>query len=203
MKYMETIVSKEELDSIRKIKGEVTGDCIKNDLDYVFKKEGKEGLERVESVMANLGFLVNHKKLRVTDIYPVAFPITLIMVIKRLFNYSENDLEKMGRLEARISSTIIRLFMKHFISLNVLANNAQKMWGEHYKMGNISVIEQNAEKGYVYLKIENFKTHIFICHVLGGYFAGMLEVIVGKKVTVKEIKCENKGDEYHEFHFNW
>jgi len=200
---METIITKEELSKFKKIKGEVTGDCIKNDLDFILKKEGEEGLKRVEMVMGKLGFPIDRAKLKLTDIYPLSFPVTLIVVVKRLFNYNKKDLENMGRMEAKISSTIIRLFMKYFVSFDMLANNAQKMWEEHYKIGNLRVIDHSRNKGYVHFRIENFKAHVFICHVLGGYFAGLLEMIVGKKVTVEEVKCEHRGDAYHELHLTW
>jgi len=200
---MEEIILKEELDNIKKTQGEVTGDCIKNDLDFVLKKEGKEGLKGVEDAMAKAGYPINYKKLGLTDIYPAAFPVALIIIIKRLFNYDENDLEKMGRVEARISSKMIRAFLKYFVSLSLLANNAQRMWRAHYKMGDFNVTDYDIKKGYVRFRIENFKTHVFICQVFKGYFAGFLEMIVGKKTTGEETKCTFKGDDYHEFLIKW
>jgi len=197
------MISEEELDKIKKTQGKATGDCIKNDLDFVLKKEGKEGLRRVEDAMAKLGYPINYKKLGLTDIYPAAFPVALIIIIKRLFNYDENDLEKMGRMEARISSRMIRTFLKYFISLDLLANNAQRMWRAHYKMGDFKVTGYDVKKRYVCFRIENFKTHVYTCQVLKGYFAGFLEMIVGKKTTAEETKCVHRGDEYHEFLIRW
>ncbi len=202
MNYMEQIISKEELDDIKKVKGEVTGDCLKNDLDFVIKKGGKDTLRKIEETMAQSGFPIDYKKMKLTDIYPASFPVALIIIIQRMFNYNEKDLEEMGRVESKISSTIIRLFMKYFISFDMLAKNAQRIWREHYKMGDISVTDYD-KNGHVRFKIENFNTHVFICHVLRGYFAGLLEMIVGKKVTATEPKCVHKGNAYHEFLMKW
>ncbi|MCK4240082.1 MAG: hypothetical protein KAX30_00535, partial [Candidatus Atribacteria bacterium] len=63
------------MEEIKNIEGEVTGDCLKNDLDFVLKKEGKEALERVEAAMEKIGYPIKHKDIRLTDIYPVAVPI--------------------------------------------------------------------------------------------------------------------------------
>lgn len=200
---MEEIISKEKLKEIKQIRGEVTGDCLKNDLSFVLKKEGEEALKKIEEAMKEIGYPIEYKKIKLTDLYPVAAPIALIIIIQKLFNYNDNQLEEMGRMESKISSSIIRLFMKFFISLDVAAKNAQRMWKEHYKFGKLSIPEHNHKEKYVILRLEDFKTHIFICQVLRGYFSGVLEMIVGEKVVSEETKCIYRGDEYHEFIFKW
>ncbi len=200
---MEEIISKEKLEEIKKTKGEVTGDCLKNDLNFVLEKEGKEALEKIEEIMKGLGYPIEHKNIKLKDIYPAAVPVVLIVVIQKFFNYNDTQLEEMGKVESKISSSIIRLFMKFFISLDVAAKNAQRMWREHYKFGKLSIPEYNRKEKYAILRVEDFKTHIFICRVLKGYFSGVLEMIVGEKVTSEETKCIYRGDEYHEFLFKW
>jgi predicted hydrocarbon binding protein len=200
---MEQIISKEKLEEIKNIKGEVTGDCLKNDLNFILEKEGHEALGKIEAAMENIGYPIKHKDIKLTDIYPIAVPVALIIIIQKTFNYSEADFEEMGRVEAKISSNIIRLFMRYFISFDMAVNNVQRMWRTHYKIGNVSIPDHDRKKGYAVLRIENFKTHIFICQVLKGYFSAAVELVVGKKVTCEETKCIHKGDDYHEFLLRW
>jgi len=198
---MEQIISKEELEEIKNIKGELTGEVLKNDLDFVLQKEGEGALERVKVAMENVGYPINDIKL--TNLYPLAMGATLIIVIKKIFSYGTAELEEMGRMEAKISSHLIRIFMRYFISLSMVVNNVQRMWQEYYKVGRVSMPDYDTKKGYAIFRIENFKAHIFLCQLLGGYFAATLELIVGKKVSPQETKCVHKGDEYHEFLLKW
>ena len=200
---MEEIISKEKLKEIEAMEEKVTGDCLKNDLNFILKKEGKEALKKVEEAMREIGYPIEHKTIKLDELFPVAVPISLIIVIQKNFNYDDTQLEEMGKIESKISSSIIRLFMKFFISLDVAAKNAQRMWQEHYKFGKLSIPEYSRKEKYIILRVEDFKTHIFICRVLKGYFSGVVEMIVGAKVTSEETKCIYKGDEYHEFTFKW
>ena len=51
---MEEIISKKELDELKKIKGMVRGTVFKESKEFVFKEEGKEGIQRLEDAMASL-----------------------------------------------------------------------------------------------------------------------------------------------------
>jgi len=200
---MEKIISEEQSDNLMRLPGEVTSVSLKNDLDFVLREEGEEGLKRLEKAMANEGFPIKHKELKSGKVYPFRMAIALIIVIQRLFNYDNDKLREMGRVEARISSFLIRVFMRHFISLERVAKEVPTMWKEHYNVGQPRVMELNKEKKYVVLRIEDFHSHPFICQVHQGYFPAMVEMVVGTKVSCQETKCIFRGDPYHEFLLKW
>ena len=200
---MEEIISKEELQKIKEIKGEVTGACIANDLEFIFRKEGKEGLKKLEDAMAKLGYQLKYKELKMLDLYSAQIPVILIILIKKLFNYDNKKFQEMGMAESKISPLIIRLYMKYFVSPERVAKELPKMWDKHYKIGRIKVAEFNKKEKYIILRIEDFRLHPFICQVLSGYFAGMLQMIFKEQGTCKETKCIFQGDECHEFLLEW
>ena len=200
---MEQIISKEELDEIKKIKGEITGDCIMNDFDFILKQKGGDGLKKIEDAMAGAGYPIKRKDIKLTELYPVGADIVLVVSVGKIFNYGEKEFEKMGRTQAKISSKIIRTFMRYFISIDRVAKEGQRMWNQHYKFGEVRLPEYDEKKKYAILRIENFRTHPFICPIFKGYFADILEIIIGKDVSCEETKCVHRGDEYHEFIFKW
>ncbi len=50
------IIPDEELKKIKEIKGEAIGASLKEDLQFILKKEGPEGLKKVEEELKKLGY---------------------------------------------------------------------------------------------------------------------------------------------------
>lgn len=88
-----------------------------------------------------------------------------------------------------------------------------KRWGKFYqsagvgwfKLENINIGFEKA-KGYVRVKQsfiaeEYGKSDQPVCHFLCGFFASVLQEVLGEKLTCEEVKCTAKGDPYCEFEF--
>ena len=135
---MEEIISKEELEEFKKIKGEIRGIALKSALDFVLKKEGRDGLRKVENVMIDLGYPIEHNKISVMNFYSLRIETILFAVIKELFNYNEKDFYEMGEFQFKMPITI-RLFMRYLSSLNTVARAAPKMWETYFTIGNLEI----------------------------------------------------------------
>ncbi len=199
---MEEIITKEIVQELMKIKGETRGASMKGDLEYVLHKEGAEGLKKLEDEMARLGYPIRFKELRAMELYPVGVEAITFLVIKKLFNFDEEEFRKMGEFNSKVS-LLIRLFMKYFVSLELLAKQAPKLWREYYSLGDLKIIEINKEKKYMIIRIENFYHHPIHCLTVEGYFVSIVKMVVKAPVTCKETKCINRGDEYHEYLMKW
>jgi hypothetical protein len=137
------------------------------------------------------------------DFLPLALLAINMLAIKRIFDYSDEDFQRMGSMEAKGSSLIIRIFMKYFVSPERVAKEVPKMWRNHYSVGDLKVIEMNKKKKCAILRLENFKCHRLYCQDLIGYFPGVLQMVVGSNVICKETKCVHRGDKYHEYLIKW
>jgi predicted hydrocarbon binding protein len=200
---MGTTFTEKEIEEIKKIKGEITGDCIMLDFDFILDQRGEAELKKIEDAIMEAGYTVNHKNVKRNSLYPVGALVALDMAVNKIFHYTEKDFEEMGKAEARISSMLIRAFMRYFVSMDMAARQAQRMWDEHYKFGNLEIAEHDKKKRRAVVRIKNFRTHPFLCYVFKGYTAGILGMIIGKDPACKETKCVHKGDEYHEFVLSW
>lgn len=199
---MTEIISKEIAAKLKSANGEVRGMSIKSHGDFILKEKGKLGLEKLEQLMADLGFPMKYEKLQSWEFYPISMEIVELLAIKKLFGYDDEKIEELGSYES-ISSLVIKIFIKHFISLKVVAEQAPTIWSKYYTIGRLRVEEVSEEKKYAILILEDFKVHPIYCPHLKGYFASVLKMVIGGKVSCEEIKCPFRGDRYHEFLFKW
>ncbi|XOB40899.1 MAG: hypothetical protein ACKKMP_03375 [Candidatus Nealsonbacteria bacterium] len=199
---MEQIILKEEFDELLKLKGEVKGTGIKTHGEFILKEEGEEGLKKLEDVMLTLGHPIKFREIKATTSYPFGVEAVILLAIKRLFNYDDKKFQEIGRFHSK-SSLIIRLFMKHFVSLERVAKESSQMWRRYFTVGDIEVVEIDKEKRRIIFKVKNFKFHPLHCQILNGSIATIIQMIIGHKVTAEETKCIHRGDEYHEFLLKW
>jgi len=198
----ENIITKEKADEVMTIKGEARGFAIKDDISYINSKFGQEGVDKIEAEMEKLGFPIKYNDIRQMDFYPVGLAGITQLVIKKLFNFDDQEYRKMGFFNARLPIPV-RLFLRHFLSLKVLASHGQKLWRKYYRVGNYRVSEINEKEGYVISIIDDFNITRTLCHTISGYLAGLVQMTINKPTTGKEIKCTFLGDDHHEFLVKW
>jgi len=199
---MEEIIPKEEISELTKIKGEVRGMALKNHEDFILKEKGEKGLAETEKAMSELGFPVNHKEIDPWEFYPVYLEAIELLVIKKLFDFEDKKFEEIGVFGSKVSF-IVKLFLKYFGSVKLMASRAPKIWEKYYTIGDLKIKELNEEKKYLIVTINDFRLHPIHCLHMKGYFSNMVRTVVGKEITCQETKCVHKGDEFHEFILKW
>ncbi len=199
---MEKIISGREFDELLNLKGEVRGMGVKTHADFVFKEEGKEGLEKLEKAMEDLGRPIKFKEIRSTSFIPLGVEAIVLLVIKRLFNYENKKFQEIGSFHVK-SSLIIRLFMKYFVSFEKMQRETPKIWRKYFTIGELKITNFDKEKKCASFKLENFKFHPLHCQILIGTFVTIIQMMVNGKATCEEEKCIYRGDEHHEFLLKW
>ena len=198
------IVTKKEVEELmKKTKGEARGFCIREDYEYVFRREGKEGLKKLEEAMKIPGYNLKMEEISKLKFYPLGILPVLLLAISRLFNYNEKDFEDMGLIQSKISP-LVRLFMQHLFSPEQMIKMVAKMWRTSFSVGDLRVVSYNKEEKSIIIRLENWELSPFDCASLRGYFAGFLGFSVKEKIiSFKETKCTFRGDDYHEFLMKW
>jgi predicted hydrocarbon binding protein len=95
------------------------------------------------------------------------------------------------------------MFLKHFISLDRIADAGPKTWGRYYSIGSIEVVEYDKGGKYMVIRIRSLKIHLLYCQTLLGLLPSIIKMVLGKEVFCEETKCIHRGDEYHEFLLKW
>lgn len=198
----ENNITKEYIQELINIKGETRGIAIREDVDYLCVKIGREVIERWERTMAEFGYPLKYKEIKPMDFYPIGLEAVSLLAIHKAFGFSENDFQKMGAFEPK-QSLIMRFFLKYFGSLEMLAREVPKMWRKHYTTGDIEAVTFDGKERRAVLRIKDFRLHPFHCAILRGYFSTILTMVTGKQATCEETKCPFKGNESHEFLLKW
>ncbi len=199
---MEQIVSKKELEELMKIKGEVRGFSLWEDGEFILRKEGENGVKKLENALAETGHPLRFNEIKKMDFYPLWYQALILLLIHRIFNYGDKEFQEMGAKEGKVSP-LIRLFISYIFSPERSLKMAAKMWRNAFSVGDLKVAEFNKKDRYIVLRLENWKLSPFNCQVLKGYFSSLLKLMVKKDVTAEETKCVFKGDEHHEFILRW
>ncbi len=191
-----------EVENIMKIKGEVIGTSILENINFVQKRDGREALEKIEEFLEKINFPIKLNQIKHKKFYPIYFDGIIMLAIYKLLNYDDQKLQEMGRANAKFN-IFIRIFMKYLVSFDRLSKEIPKMWKSYYTVGDLYAPEYSREKKYFILRLENFTPLPKHCEILKGYFSAMAEIIVKTSVKCEEIKCPIRGDDYHEFKLTW
>jgi len=197
-------LTKETAQKLMGIQGEVRGVTFKTDIEYILKEKGEEGLKKVEQALERLGCPIRYKEINTMTFYPVGLRALSLLVIKQIFDFTNEEIKKMGFFATKVS-LMIKLFTRYFLSLQrVFFKEAPRIWKKHWTLGELVPVELNEEKKYAIMKLENFNLHPIYCHYLGGYFCGVLQLIIkSTQITSEETKCPFLGDQYHEYLIRW
>jgi len=199
---MQTLISPKELQELKKIPGQIRGVGMKTHSRFILKEQGEGSLEKIEEEMKALGYSFKYKDVKVLEFYPLNFYCTLLLAIKRIFNYEDEKFCEIGEFNARMS-LIIKLFMKNFVSVKKMAEVTPKVWRKYFSIGNIELTSYDEKEKYIYLRLDDFHATPLLCQVVRGFFKGVAQMVVGTKGECREVKCSFKGNNYDEFLFKW
>lgn len=195
-------MSKEELEDLSKLKGEVRGVFLQTDAKYILEKEGEKGLQNLEKKAKGLRLKLDYRKAKSLQWYPIGLrPISLIL-IKEFFSYNNREIREMGRMAAKFSF-IIKFFVRFSPSIKKIINKAPRYYKMQYSVGNLEAFYFNEKEKKAILRLKNFKIHPLVCLYLEGYFQGIGELALKGKVFTEETKCIFRGDKFNEYLIKW
>lgn len=189
-------------DDLMEIKGNVKGTIIQAHEAFILSKKGEEGVKKVEEKMEDLGHLLKFKEIKPFNWYPDALSVLVVIVSKEVFNWTEKEIFKMGSAAPKVS-IIIRLLLKHFVSIKKVFEECPKFWQRHVDFGSLENTEFNEKEKYAVLRAKWHGFHPLICVWLAGYIYGIGSFVLKEKIKVKEMKCRFKDAPYHEYKISW
>lgn len=199
---MEKEISKEEIESIKNLKGEARGITIKGKAEFIIKKREETTLQELEETTRKLGYPVKYTELRSNNFYPVGYEAITLLIGSKVFGMNEKEIMEMGSFVSKLSA-IVRLFMKYLFSIELMAREAPRMWRKYYTIGDLKVVDIDGAKKYAILALENYRLHPLYCPFFKGYFASTVQMSVKTDTTCEEQKCTFQGDNCHEFLIKW
>lgn len=197
------MIDSKKLREIKKIKGKARGVTLNTDLRYIESLGNPEKVEEVKKTVKKIEPEFDYEKIKGINWYPLWWRILSLIIIKKVFDWGEEEIIEMGR-EAPKNSFITKIVLKYFVSIKRTLQEGTKYFSKHYYPGYFEPIEYNKKEKYVRYRIKNFKAHPIICTYFLGYFETVGKLgNSGKPTKVEEIKCPFRGHPYHEFMTKW
>ncbi len=191
---------KKEADKLMKFKGNTRGSEILSLARYVKAKYGKEGLEKLEKKMEEIGYPLHFNEIKPARWYPEAQNNLAMITAKEIFGWK--DLFELG-YNCPTFSFGVRVFMKLASAEKVFQESA-KTWKKFVDVGTLEPYKFNEKEKYIILRFKDYRFHPLMCPWYAGFFLKIGEyVIKGEKLTIEETKCIHKGDPYHEYVIKW
>ncbi|MBD3208392.1 MAG: hypothetical protein GF370_02985 [Candidatus Nealsonbacteria bacterium] len=197
----EKILAKEAEDVMEK-NGEARGITIKGKLEFIKNREGQEALQETEDFLAKIGHPIKYKEIRANDFYPIGYETLVLLISKRILGFDERKIAEMGSFVSKLSP-IVRVFMKYFFSMDLMAKESPRLWRRYYTIGNLKTTKLDKKNKLAVLQIDDYNLHPIHCTFLEGYFANTIQMIVKQETTCKETKCSFKSGDSHEFRIEW
>lgn len=197
------IIPDEEVKKIKEIKGEAIGASLKEDLQFILKKEGPEGLKKVEEEMKKLGYSLKLAEIKNFQWYPFFYNFLILVAAKYIFNWNDGDFRENGRFSAKIS-VILRIMLKYFISPKRSFDNIGAYWRKYYTVGEVKTEEFDEEGRTAVIVFSDFVGHPVFCRILEGYVTQIFSYILPtESLNIEETECPFKGGKVHKIKLKW
>lgn len=196
-------VTREEADRIMAVPGNIKGLFILANLDYARKKGGSRAIKKIEQRLQELGYSYNLKSIKPMEKYSDSFSVLIILLIKEIFDLSNEEVFEMGAATIRLSP-LTKIMTRYFLPVETVIKQASRYWERYLDIGRLEIAEFNKEKGYAVIRLFDYQIHPTTCFYHRGYFVQVAKMSTGKKeIESKETKCIYKGDPYHEHYISW
>ncbi|MBU0671731.1 MAG: hypothetical protein KJ732_01740, partial [Candidatus Margulisbacteria bacterium] len=161
--------------------------------EYVKKKYGQEGIDKIQNQLKQLGYPFEYDKAKALEWYPLGLRALSLLAIKDTFGLSDEDLKEMGNLAPKFSF-LVKIFMKSFVSPKMTVAHAPEFWERHYSVGKLES-EYHGDENRAIIKIKDFTLYPEVLKYLEGYFQRVMQYTVGKNVECKILdnKTEKKS----------
>jgi len=186
-----------------KISCDTRGEEILGVTSYIKDHYGEDALKTVERRLVELGYPFDFGKITISNWYPEAMNVLLIMILREAYNLTDEDIKEMGRVIPRVF-ILTRMLIKYFISLKKTFESGTEYWSKFVTCGTLEPYKMSEKEKYVIWRLKGYDFPAIQCNYLSGYLLGLAENYFGNgKVTVEETACLHRGDPFHEFTIKW
>ena len=197
------MLTEEKVNQLKEIKGKVRGAVFQTDASYIQSHFGAGGLELLAARLRELSCPIEYENIKAMEWLPLWQRAVSMLLIKELFQLSDEDIKEMG-IAAPRTSFIVKLLVKFFISLESALGRSPDYWVKHYNVGELEVVKIDEEERRIIVRLKDFRVDPVYCRYLEGYFQSLIQLQIPKsRVVMEEVKCIFRGDPYHEFRARW
>jgi len=194
---------KKEAEKLKKIKGNIRGEGILTDVEYIRFKRGEKGVKMLEDKLNELGYSIKFKEIKSMEWYPVGIEVLKNLAVMDLFGWKEKDIFDMANFAPKVSF-LVKILMKYFVSAKRSFHESPKYWKQQFDFGELEAHEFDAKGKRMVFRLKDYGLHPIMCTIFKGYFLRIAQFVVrSKEIRIKESKCFFRGDPYDEYIISW
>jgi hypothetical protein len=190
--------------SVMLAEGNVRGETILNNINYIKIKEGQDSVNVIFEEMKKISYPLEFDKIIQREWYKESYNVLINLIMKDVFQWKDDDIFNSGRGAAKISF-FLKTMIQYLVSPVVLANNASKYWNKQLDFGSLNVVEANEEERKMVMRVEGYNKSSVSCVYQAGYFFELISYSLKNKenLQIEETKCIYAGDSFHEYTIKW
>lgn len=193
------IMSRNNLEKIKKMEGEIIGSSLKTDREFIIEKQGIKGLRKVEVEMERLSYPLKYEDIDKYKWYPVQHDFLSLLLAQEIFKWDDETMREWGRWGAK-TNFIIKL-MARLVSKETISELSSKYWRKYYTKGEMK-FKLDYKKKTGIATIKDFTIYDVHARYLEGYFYQIMCLMVPSQ-NLKVEKNEYKGSDTHQFKITW
>lgn len=200
---MDDGIKRGEIEAALALEGQARGVTLLTDARHIKALGGPESVAAVQRELARHGCPLVYDTVKPLEWYPMGWRVLSLLMIKEHFELEPKDLREIAAAAPK-RSFIIRLMASFFVSPKAIVARFPELWEKHYTVGTLRVDGLDLEKRELVISIHDARWHPLQCPYQEGYIYRILSLIFpGKQIRVEEVKCDYRGDAYHQFHSTW
>jgi hypothetical protein len=192
-----------EIKELMEKKGNIIGEIFHLNYDYIYRKEGLEGVKKVELEVKKLtGNNFDFKEIGRFSWQPLGLSVIVVLAAKKLFQWDDKDIFEMGASTAKVSF-ILRL-VSYLNQPEEVLKRSPNYWKRYYDFGAMEIKEFDKEKKRIVVRLTDFSFHPVWCLYTAGYFLSVVSFFIkGKDMKIKETQCSHQGGLFEEYLIEW
>ena len=176
----------------------IKGAAFKEDFEYITKKHGQEGLQRVNRRLLSNGAKYDLFEIKDLMVYPLDYRVDFLKAVKEELKWDDRELFAMARSAPRVNSAL-KMFVRYVVSLDTALGSTSKYWSNYFSAGSLATLDHDKEKGRISLALYDLPADPILYTELSGYFVGVMDLTGAKGARCPRIARRN-GDNEIVFH---
>lgn len=197
-------IPRREIEKVMKLKGHINGMGFLEDKKIILEKLGEEAVRKMEKNISEAsGEDFSYSKFKSFTMYPLYFSVLTTLSLKYDFGFSNKELKEFGENGAKVS-LLVKLFLRNFVSLKQVSEQAERIWRKYFDVGKLTVENFDEKERHMVIKITEFDIHPIYCIQIEGVIHQLLSYIIRSgNLKVEEVECTFRDGKSHKFKITW
>lgn len=184
-------------------KGHIKGEAIQNNLEFVKRYAGQDGVDLLQYMIKQLGYPLRFDKLTSFEWVPERYHIVLLYLLRIVFEWHDEIMFEMGK-SAADSSIIVKTSVS-FSNFEKVLTEMPELWRKYFDFSELEVVSVSMESRRARVRIKNYGFDPNSVVYFRGFLTRLIELVIPSTgIDVGHIRGVDEEEKtYTDFIINW